>query len=71
MYVNVYHSGTENGDLDTPYNTIQEGENNVSYNGQLWIKGGAYTGAGNCPIILGDGGERFEAYAYDGDAVIH
>ena len=69
-YVNVYNTGTENGDLDTPWDTIQEGESNVAYNGQLWIKGATYTGTGNCPIVLGEGGERFTVHAYDGDAII-
>lgn len=41
-YVNSSWSGAEDGDLDTPYNSIIEGKTNVASSGRLWIKGGVY-----------------------------
>jgi hypothetical protein len=45
-YADAAYSGTENGDLDTPYNTFGEGITGVATGGQLWLKGGTYSGIG-------------------------
>ncbi|MCK4678976.1 MAG: C10 family peptidase [Bacteroidales bacterium] len=47
FYVNGSYSGTENGNLKTPYNTIDEGYSATPTNGELWIKGGTYSGTTN------------------------
>lgn len=46
-YVDAYYVGGENGDLNTPYNTVSEGSTGVATYGQLWLKGGYYYGTGN------------------------
>jgi hypothetical protein len=46
-YVQSGWSGSENGDLNTPYNTVGEGATSVTTGGQLWLKAGTYSGTGN------------------------
>lgn len=62
-YADVGHSGSENGDLDSPYNTVGEGVSGVTSGGHLWLKGGTYTGA-----ITID--KAMTLRAYDGNAVL-
>jgi hypothetical protein len=52
IYVDTAWSGTENGDIQTPYNTVVEGKAHVPAGGQLWIQAGTYTGASNVPITF-------------------
>ena len=42
IYVDVNWGGTEDGDIQTPYNTLSEGLSAVPTNGHLWIKTGTY-----------------------------
>jgi hypothetical protein len=64
-YVQSGYSGTENGDLNTPYNTVSEGSAGVSTSGQLWLKAGTYSGTGNigtyekAMIIKSHGGSAY------------
>lgn len=51
-YVDSTFGGAETGDLQTPYNTVAEGQTGVSEDGVLMLKAGQYTGAGNTPLLL-------------------
>jgi zinc metalloprotease ZmpB len=51
-YVDGNWTGTENGSMDNPYNTITEGVSAVVAGARLSLKAGAYTGAGNVPITI-------------------
>jgi hypothetical protein len=62
-YADRASSGAENGDLETSYNTVSEGVNEVTSGGYLWCRGGTYAGA-----ITID--KAMTLSAYDGDAVI-
>jgi len=63
-YCDAGYAGTENGDLGTPYNTFDEGTSNVTWGGELWLKGGTYSDTGfyNQPMTL---------QVYEGTAVVH
>jgi hypothetical protein len=52
IYVNGDWSGSENGNIQNPYNTLLEGETEVPNGGKLMIKEGTYTGSGNVPITF-------------------
>jgi len=52
IYVEGDWSGSENGSLQEPYNTVSEGESATPTGGHLWIEAGTYTGAGNVPITF-------------------
>ena len=52
IYVDGAWNGSELGSLLQPYNTVGEGNAAVPTGGQLWIKGGTYTGAGNIPTTF-------------------
>lgn len=52
IFVNNGFSGTENGNLQNPYNTISEGIAATPVNGQLWVKTGSYSGVGNAPVLF-------------------
>jgi len=45
IYVDISNTGTENGTLRYPWDTVNEGVSDVPSGGQLWIKGGYYSGA--------------------------
>ena len=45
FYVDLGWSGSENGNLQTPYNTLAEGLSHTPANGHLWLKTGTYSGA--------------------------
>jgi hypothetical protein len=66
-YVDANWSGSENGQILTPYNTLSEGEGAVPDNGTLLIKQGTYVGSSNVPITF-SGAETIRAYA--GTAII-
>ncbi|MHC4867068.1 MAG: hypothetical protein ACYTEX_23565, partial [Planctomycetota bacterium] len=51
-YVDGSWSGTENGTIQNPFNTISEGVSAVTAGARLSVKGGSYTGAGNVPITI-------------------
>jgi hypothetical protein len=75
VYVDGMFSGTENGSLSTPYNTIAEGQNAIPVHdwqtnpkgGRLWIKAGSYFGSGNYPITIQ---KPMEISSYWGDVDI-
>ena len=67
VYVDGAWGGTENGNIQNPYDTLSEGESAVPSDGRLWAKGGTYTGAGNDPLTL-DSPMRITAY--EGDATV-
>ena len=52
VYVDGAYQGIRHGTLPQPYNTIAVGYGAVPAGGELWIKGGTYTGAGNVPVTL-------------------
>jgi len=52
FYVDSGYSGTEDGNILTPYNTLSEGQSGVPVNGWLLVKEGTYTGSGNVPITF-------------------
>ena len=45
VYVAGSWTGSENGNIQNPYNTLVEGNAAVPSGGQLWLKAGGYTGA--------------------------
>jgi hypothetical protein len=51
-YADSTYSGTETGELFTPYNTVAEGKDAVPTGGGLWLKAGDYRGPGNTGLIL-------------------
>jgi hypothetical protein len=51
-YVDSGHSGSETGDLQTPYQTVAAGQMGVPSGGILLLKGGHYVGPGNGAITL-------------------
>jgi hypothetical protein len=51
-YVDSNYSGTETGDLQTPYNTVTEGKDGVTTGGTVWLKAGPYRGPGNTGLSL-------------------
>lgn len=51
-FVDNTWSGTENGNLQNPYNTVSEGYTATPTNGQLYIRSGSYSGAGNVPMTF-------------------
>ena len=52
VFVDGGWTGPENGNHHFPYDTVSEGGAAVPAGGQLRIKGGHYTGAGNVPVTL-------------------
>ena len=52
FYVDAGYSGSENGTIQTPYNTLSEGQSAVPSGGWLLVKEGLYTGSGNVPITF-------------------
>ncbi len=67
VYVDGSWGGSENGNMQNPYNTLAEGKSHLSPYGHLWIKGGTYTGAGNVPIVFDT---IVYIDAYGGDVII-
>ena len=67
IYVDGSWAGSENGNIQNPYNTLSEGESAVPGGGHLWIRTGTYTGADNVPITF-DGAMTIKSY--EGTAVI-
>lgn len=65
-YAQSGYGGTENGDLNTPYNTVGEGSAGVAPSGQLWLKTGTYSGAGN----IGTYTKAMTIKSHGGSAVI-
>lgn len=51
-YVDKSWAGAENGTYENPYDTLSEGVSAVASGGNLFIKGGTYTGTGNVPITI-------------------
>jgi hypothetical protein len=66
-YVDASYGGTENGDMNTPYNTVSEGSAGVATYGQLWLKAGGYYGTGN----RGTYTKAMTIKSYGGNAVIY
>ena len=52
VFVDGNWTGWENGDLQTPYDTVPEGAATVPADGHLWIKAGSYTGPDNVPVTI-------------------
>jgi hypothetical protein len=52
IYVDCGWTGTENGNIQNPYNSLSEGKSSVPANGHLWMKAGRYTGVGSVPITF-------------------
>ncbi len=67
IYVNGGWTGTEDGRIAYPYNTLSEGEAATINQGELLIRTGTYTGTSNVPITF-DNAVAIRAYA--GDVVI-
>ena len=67
IYIDRTWPGAEDGRIYLPYNTLSEGEAASINEGELLIKTGTYTGAGNVPITF-DNEVAIRAYA--GDVVI-
>ena len=67
IYVDKNYSGTEDGRIAYPYNTLLEGEASTINEGELLIKTGTYTGTSNVPITF-DNAVAIRAYA--GDVVV-
>jgi hypothetical protein len=67
IYVDASAPYGGEGALVIPYNTVQDGYDEVPDNGHLWLKEGSYTGTGNEPITF----ERpMTVHSYAGTAVI-
>jgi hypothetical protein len=66
-YIDRTWPGAEDGRIYLPYNTLSEGEAASINEGELLIKVGTYTGAGNVPITF-DNAVAIRAFA--GDVVI-
>jgi hypothetical protein len=68
-YVYVYRgwTGTENGNLQNPYNSLSEGNSAVPADGHLWIKGGRYNGVGDVPVTIN---KPVTIRSYEGTAII-
>ncbi len=60
-------TGYENGTINYPFNTLSEGVSAVPSWGEVLMKGGSYTGAGNAPITID---KPMTISNYDGLAVI-
>lgn len=67
IYVNRDWIGTEDGRIAYPYNTLSEGEAATINQGELLVKTGTYTGAGNVPVTF-DNAVAVRAFA--GDVVV-
>lgn len=67
IYVDINWTGTENGRIQYPYNTLSEGYSAVPTNGRIMIKTGTYTGTSNVPITFG---KAIAIGAYAGNVVI-
>lgn len=67
IYVDVSWTGYEDGTVQFPYNTVSEGVSAVRIGGQLWIKGGTYTGTGNVPITIS---KAMTIRSYEGTAIL-
>lgn len=65
-YVDGSYSGTENGKILTPYNTLTEGYTATPVNGELWIKAGTYSGASNHGTL----DKAMDVKVYEGGVVI-
>jgi hypothetical protein len=67
IYVDGGWTGSENGTIRNPYNTLSEGSSSFPKGGHLWIKAGTYSGVGNAPIIFS---KATIIRSYEGTAVI-
>ena len=67
MYVDGNWGGSENGNLQTPYDTVSDGYAATPAGGKLWIKAGTYTGTGNVPITFN---KAMTVRSYCGTAII-
>jgi hypothetical protein len=52
VFVDGDWTGSENGNLQNPYNTVPEGAATVPADGRLWIRAGSYTGPDNVPVTI-------------------
>jgi hypothetical protein len=52
VFVEDDWTGLENGNLQSPYETVPDGAATVPDDGQLWIKAGSYTGPDNVPVTI-------------------
>lgn len=64
IYVNANWTGTENGNIQTPFNTFAEGESAVPTRGHLWLKAGTYSVA---PITIN---KAMTIRSYEGTATL-
>ena len=67
VYVDAGWTGSENGTIQMPFNTLSEANSVVVGGGDLWIKAGTYTGPGNVPITMDT---AMTIRAYEGTASI-
>jgi hypothetical protein len=66
-YVDSAQSSSGNGDLQSPYKTLAEGQSGVPLAGVLMLKGGQYQGGGNTPFTLN---KQMTVSSYLGSAII-
>jgi hypothetical protein len=64
VYVNDAWTGSEDGRILHPYNTLLEGDAAAGAHGEMLIRTGTYTGSGNVPITF-DNNNTIRAYAGD------
>ena len=67
IYIDNNWSGIEDGNIQTPFNSISEGESAIPTGGQLWIKEGSYNGVGNVPITFD---RAMTIKSYEGTVII-
>jgi hypothetical protein len=51
-YVDSAWTGSENGTITNPFNTVQEGVSSTLPGARMFVKGGHYVGAGNAPLTI-------------------
>lgn len=64
IYVDANWAGTENGNIQTPFNTFGEGESAVPTQGHLWLKVGTYSVA---PVTID---KAMTIRSYEGTATL-
>ena len=67
IFVDGGWTGSENGTLQKPYDTVSEGYSAVPVHGRLCIKAGSYSGPDNVPITLST---AMTVVSYEGTATI-
>jgi hypothetical protein len=63
-YIENGYSGTEDGRITNPYNTLTEGESSSINSGRILVKTGIYSGTGNVPVTF-DNAVAIQAFAGD------